>query len=183
MGRFISLVVGGAIGAAAAFLFTPRNGAENRAKLAEMLESYGAQVPTEIQEAASNALGSAATGSTKVINVVIDKSDEAVKSVKSAVSGAKPGIVVEEVPSVQTESADDLREKIDAARERIATQIAQNAEAMQDAAVDKIPEVVDAVGDAKKNASEAVENAKESLADTAASLKEKIVGAANEDAK
>ena len=66
--------------------------------------------------------------------------------------------------SLIADANDELRAKIDAARERIAMQVAKNAEALQDAAVDKIPAVVDAAAGVGAAVSGAVESVKNSVA-------------------
>ncbi len=67
-----------------------------------------------------------------------------------------------------TPTATKLRQKIDAARERIATQVAKNAEAARDAAVDKVPAVLDAAAAAKETATGAAQHAAEAVQGAAA---------------
>ena len=78
-------------------------------------------------------------------------------------------------------NGDELRQKIDAARERIATQVAKNAEAARDAAVDKVPAVLDAAAAAKETATGAAQHAAEAVqgaAATAADAAKEAAGAA-----
>lgn len=180
MGRFMSLLAGGVIGAAAAFLFTPRNGAENRAVLAEKISAGVDKLPSEVHDAASSAVSAVAAGSTVAINTVVDNGSDALKAVRGKVQAAPA--VVEQAAAPALSEADDLRDKIDAARERIAAQVAKNAEAVQDAAVDKAPGVIDAALEAKSAAANAATTAQEAVAGTAAALKERIIGAAKESA-
>ena len=178
MGRFTSLLIGGVVGAAAAFLFTPRNGAENRAVLADKLAASADKIPAEVKERANSAVASLASGSTVAINTVVDNGSEALKVVKGKVQPIPAAVEQAAAPALS--EADDLREKIDAARERIATQVAKNAEAVQDAAVDKVPDVIDAALEAKASAGAHAAAAQEAIAGTAAALKERIAGAAKE---
>lgn len=180
MGRFASLLVGGAVGAVAAFLFSPRNGAENRAVLSEKLSEQAAKLPSGVKDQANSALSALASGSTVAINTVVDNGSDALKVVKGKVKPV-PAAVEQAAAPVLSE-ADDLREKIDAARERIATQVAKNAEAVQDAAVDRVPGLVDAALEAKAQAGAHASTAQEAISDTAAALKERIIGSAKESA-
>ena len=181
MGRFTSLLVGGAIGAAAAFLFAPRNGAETRAVIAEKISAGANKLPAEIHECAASAASAVATGSTVAINTVVDNGSDAIKAVKSKVKSAPAAVEQAAAPALS--EADDLREKIDAARERIAAQVAKNAEAIQDAAVDKVPGAIDAALEAKATAAAAASTAQETIADTAAALKDRIGNTVGQHAK
>lgn len=181
MGRFASLLVGGVVGAAAAFLFTPRNGAENRAAIAEKISAGTSKLPAEVHECAASAVSAVAAGSTVAINTVVDNGSDAIKAVKSKVQSAPS--VVEQAAAPALSEADDLREKIDAARERIAAQVAKNAEAIQDAAVDKVPGAIDAALDAKATAAAAAATAQETIADTASALKDRIAATTGQHAK
>ena len=58
-----------------------------------------------------------------------------------------------------TEKNDDLREKIEAARQRIAAQVAKNAEVAQDAASDEIPVAVEAAEEVTEAVKETAEGA------------------------
>ena len=123
MGKFFPFVIGGIIGAAAGMLLSPRTGAENRAKISEALnENVKIEVPANVQEKAGQFVDAAASTSQKVINTVVDNGSDAYKNVVSRVN---------QNPTVQafSDNGDELRQKIDAARERIATQVAKNAEA------------------------------------------------------
>lgn len=191
MGKFVPFVIGGIIGAAAGLLLSPRTGAENRAKLSEALnENVKIEVPTNVQEKAGQFVDAAASTSQKVINTVVDNGSDAYKNVVSRVN---------QNPTVQAfnDNGDELRQKIDAARERIATQVAKNAEAARDAAVDKIPVAIDAAQGAAQNAkvaaqavsgaaqnagqvvAGAAQNAGQAVAGAAATAKDAVAGAAS----
>ncbi len=168
MGKLATFIVGGLVGAAAGLLLSPRSGEENRAKLSAALnENVKIEVPAGVQEKAGQFVGVAATTSQKVINTVVDNGSDAYKNVVSRVN---------QNPTVQAfnDNGDELRQKIDAARERIATQVAKNAEAARDAAVDKVPVVIDAA----QNAKVAAQNAGTVVAGAAQTAGAAVAGAA-----
>ena len=136
MGKFATFLIGGAVGAVAGLLLSPRSGAENRALLSEVANEKCGTVscPPQLQEKAGRFVEAAASTSTKVINTVVDNGAEARKAVAERAQKFAPA----PVQAFDT-NGDELRQKIDAARERIATQVAKNAEAARDAAVDKVP--------------------------------------------
>lgn len=184
MGKFTTFLIGGAVGAAAALLLSPRTGAENRALVGEAVGN-NCKVPAGVQAKAGQMVDAAASTSTKVINAVVDNGSEAYKAVAQRAQQVTP-------PSVQafSDNGDELREKIDAARERIATQVAKNAEAARDAAVDKIPAAIDAAqsaGAAAKGAAQsateaakgAAQSAGQAAADAAAGAKDAAASAAS----
>ena len=173
MGKFATFLIGGVVGIAAGLLLSPRSGAENRAMLNEVINEKSANItiPPTVQEKADQFATAAATTSTKAINTVIDKGQEVYRGASAKVQSVAP------VANQVFESGDDLREKIDAARERIATQVAKNAEAVQDAAVDKIPGAVDAVAGATQTAKEAATNAKDAAVTAATAAKDAATSA------
>ncbi len=171
MGKFATFIVGGAVGAVAGLLLSPRSGSENRALLGEVINEKGGNLscPVKVQEKASKIVEAAASGSTKVINTVVDNGGEARKAVAQRAQKLTP----ESVKAFDA-NGDELRQKIEAARERIATQVAKNAEAARDAAVDKIPAVVDAAAGAKTAAAEAAGAVKEAAAGAASAVSAKV---------
>lgn len=174
MGRFTAFVIGGVVGAAATFLLSPRSGAENRALLNQAVSEnckcpVSPQTQQKAKETAGRFVDAAASTSTKVINTVVDGGSDAYKAATARVQQITP-------PSVEAfnNNSDELREKIDAARERIATQVAKNAEAARDAAVDAIPAAVDAAKGATDAAKSAVSAAKDTVAGAATSVAAKV---------
>lgn len=152
MGKFATFVAGGLIGAAAAYLLSPRAGEDNRKVVAEKIVDTcpaAAQLPGK----ANQIIDVVASTSTKVINTVVDKGQDIYNN------ATRPQTITVAAPESIPEKNDELRQKIDAARERIATQVAKNAEAVHDAAVDKVPAVVDAAGAAAGAVKDAVSNA------------------------
>ncbi|MBO4352194.1 MAG: YtxH domain-containing protein [Eggerthellaceae bacterium] len=119
MGKLSSFMTGAAIGIAAALLLAPRTGEQTRALVAEKANAvtgeakdFGAGFPASAQDAIKSAQEKAA----------------------SLTKGAAPA-----APAA-TVADDELREKIEAARKRIAAQVAANAEASK-AAAEKVEEV------------------------------------------
>lgn len=127
MGRFSAFLIGGAIGAAASLLLSPRKGEENRALIKEKINE--SPIPEPAKEKASQFIQAATTTSSKVFTKVADSAQEAYQSVSS-----RSGKIIPASPELFAEKNDDLREKIDAARARIATQVAKNAEAVHGSA-------------------------------------------------
>ena len=113
MGRISSFVTGAALGVIAALLLAPQTGEQTRALVAEKANAvtgeakdFGAGFPASAQDAIKSAQEKAA----------------------SFTKGAAPAAPAASVAD------DELREKIEAARQRIAAQVAANAEATKAAA-------------------------------------------------
>ena len=105
MGKISSFFTGAAIGIAAALLFAPRTGEETRALVTEKANA----VVGEAKDFADGIPGSAQDA----FKAVQNKGQEIASNVQ-APAAAQPD--------------DELREKIEAARKRIAAQVAENAE-------------------------------------------------------
>lgn len=170
MGRFATFLLGGIVGAGVALLATPRTGAENRALITDTLNENYPEAMKTVTSTANQVVDTAASTSTKVINTVVDKGVEAKKGLTSRAQQTTPVVI---------EKNDELRDKIDAARERIAAQVAKNAETVHDAAVDKVPEAIDAA----KNAGAAVKEAAETATDAAKDIAKDAADAAKDAAK
>ena len=136
MGRITAFVLGGAIGAAAALAFAPYTGEKMRALVAEKANAFageakdfGAGFPGSAQDAYKAAFekgGSFVKDASAKVKDVAGQSDEA--------------------------DPDELREKIEAARQRIAAQVMENAEK----AKDNTDEIAEAMAEEAEEA-EAVE--------------------------
>ena len=120
MGRISSFVTGAALGVIAALLLAPQTGEQTRALVAEKANAvtgeakdFGAGFPASAQDAIKSAQKKAA----------------------SFTKGAAPAAPAASVAD------DELREKIEAARQRIAAQVAANAEATK-AAAEEVQEAV-----------------------------------------
>lgn len=170
MGRFATFLVGGLVGAGIALLTTPRTGEENRALINDTLNENYPDAMKAARATTNQLVDAAATTSTKVINTVVDKGAEVKKGLTSRVEQTAPAVV---------EKNDELRDKIDAARERIAAQVAKNAEAVHDTAVDAVPVAMDAAKDIAQSAADAAK----STAKTAASAAKDVAETAKKTAK
>lgn len=121
MGRISSFVTGAALGAIAALLLAPQTGEQTRALVAEKANAvtdeakdFGAGFPASAQDAIKSA------------------QEKAASLTKGGAAPAAPAASVAD---------DELREKIEAARQRIAAQVAANAEASK-AAAEEVQEAV-----------------------------------------
>ena len=110
MGRILTLIVGAAIGAGAALLYSPNTGTRNRELVAEKLGGTFDQVQQLIKDP-----DAAAKGVSDFVQGAAEKGQE---FIQEAAESAKP---------IVSDKNDELREKIEAARKRIAEQIAKNA--------------------------------------------------------
>lgn len=189
-GKLTAFLAGGAIGALMALLYAPRPGEETRALVADkaneawgQAREYGSQAQARGQEiydnmsaqgkvayqtASANASQAFTTASTNVqqaYNTASSGAKEAFGAAQARVSGLRDGS-----KSDSDVRNDELREKIEAARERIAAQVAKNAEeSMGNAPVDVPAE-----------AEEAAEAVVEAVEDTAAEAVEAVAEAAEE---
>lgn len=130
MSKIGSFITGAAIGALAALLFAPQAGEKTRAFVVEKANAvageakdFGAGFPGSAQDA---------------LKAVAEKGQGFVADAQSR---------VKEVAGQPAEvDSDDLREKIEAARQRIAAQVMENAE--QSKAVEAAAEVVEETAEA-----------------------------------
>ena len=171
MGKFATFVIGGLVGATAALMLSPRTGVENRKVVVDKFNE-SCPIAGDVQGKAGMLVDSVAATSTKVINTVVDKGQDLYNN------ATRSQAVTVASPEVFAEKNDELRQKIDAARERIATQVAKNAEAVHDAAVDKAPVVVVAATSATGAAKEAVAGAADAIKNAADAAKGAVGNAA-----
>lgn len=150
MGKVIPFITGAAIGALAALAFAPQNGEKTRALVAEKANAFageakdfGAGMPGTAQDA---------------FNSMRDKGAELLKDAPAKAQGIANNAssrVKEATGQAPAETNDELREKIEAARRRIAAQVMENAE--QSKAVEV---AVEAAEDVAEEVAEAAEEAK-----------------------
>ena len=121
MGRISSFVTGAALGVIAALLLAPQTGEQTRALVAEKANAvtdeakdFGAGLPASAQDA--------------------------IKSAQEKAASLTKGVAAPAAPAASV-ADDELREKIEAARQRIAAQVAANAEATK-AAAEEVQEAV-----------------------------------------
>ncbi|MCL1797274.1 MAG: YtxH domain-containing protein [Eggerthellaceae bacterium] len=132
-----AFIVGGLVGAAVALLYAPRPGDETRAIVSDKLnESWGQAQDFGVQASANvqQIYRDATTKGQEVYNTVTTKGQEVAQTVAAKgqelyeVASTKVQETASNVKPVFTEKNDELREKIEAARARIASQVAKNAE-------------------------------------------------------
>ena len=181
MGKFTWFLVGGAIGAGAALALTPKTGEETRAFVAEKANAvvgeakdFGAGFP----DSAIDAYKSIRSQGASMLQDAQGKTGELAAGATAAVKSA---------PKANDAEADELRAKIEAARQRIAAQVMENAEQSKavDIAAEAKQDAAEVVEDAKANAAEVVKEAKHAAADAkaeAAAKAEEAAGAAAEAA-
>ena len=136
-------LAGGAVGAAIAYFTCPRSGFENRnlAKdaVSAVLETAGAGT-TDVANQATQAAQNVAAQGQEFVKQAAEKTHEfyatASTKVQEFASGVGTGVAT-------AADNDELRKKIEAARQRIAAQVVKNAEEAQ--LVDVEPAPVEAV--------------------------------------
>lgn len=150
MNKLFTFVFGAALGAVGGLLFAPRTGEETRNivvdranTIASDAQEFSAQAAEKVQD---------------VMKQATDKGVDVANSVKNNVNaGVKEAV----------DKNDELREKIEAARERIAAQVKQNASDVANSVKNDAPEVGDKVKDAADKATDAVVDAVDQAADKA----------------
>lgn len=120
MAKLGPFIVGGVIGAVAGLLYAPRAGAQTRALVSEKVNAVWGEASDFAQSAGVVAPG-------VVIQDVAANAQAVAQNVQAKVQGVAQ---VTPEPAVEADN-DDLREKIEAARERIAAQVVKNAEESQ----------------------------------------------------
>ena len=142
MSKIGSFITGAAIGACAALLLAPQTGEKTRALVAEKANAVAGEAKD---------FGAGFPGTAQ------DAFKAATQKGQGFVADAQAR--VKEVAGQPAEiDSDDLREKIEAARQRIAAQVMENAEQSK---------AVDIAAEAKEAAAEVVEEAAEAVAEAA----------------
>lgn len=141
-----AFIIGGLLGAGAALLYAPRAGAETRALVSDKVstawgeaQEFGTQAGAKGQQVYQEAT---ARGQ-EIYHEVAAKGQEIYSG-----ASARAQEAAENIKPVFAEKNDELRDKIEAARQRIASQVAQNAEAAHATAHEKIPVAAEAAGKA-----------------------------------
>jgi gas vesicle protein len=137
MGKFGAFIAGGAIGAAIALLYAPRTGEESRAMLADKANTAwgdACERGAQVQECGRQAYQNVSAKGQAAYESATAKGQQAFNTARTQFETTR-----DNVKPVFTEKNDELREKIEAARQRIASQVAKNAESSQDAVATRIP--------------------------------------------
>ena len=148
MGRISAFLLGGAVGALAALAFAPYTGEKMRALVAEKANAFaeeakdfGAGLPGSAQDAYKAAR---------------EKGESFINDAQGKANETDP---------------DELREKIEAARQRIAAQVMENAEKAKGAAADVVEGAAEKVEDAADAVADKAEDAADAVADKAEDAK------------
>ena len=155
MSKGFAFLAGGLIGAAIALLYAPRSGAETRAMVSEKMgeawggaQEFGSQVSENAQrfyqDAAARgqvAYQNAAAKGQEFYQAAVVKGQEVVEAASARMQEAESTL-----KPMFAEKNDELRAKIEAARQRIASQVARNAEEDQGLASGEIPVQAEAEG-------------------------------------
>ena len=146
MGKISSFITGAAVGVAAALMLAPRTGEETRAMVAEKANAFA-------DEAKDFSAGMPGTAK-DAYNNVRDKGAAFIKDAPAKVQEFA-GAAKSQAPAAKSAPADsdELREKIEAARKRIAAQVMENAENSK--AVDIAAEAAEQVAEQVETAEEA----------------------------
>lgn len=174
-GKFGAFVVGGVVGAAFALLYAPRTGQETRALVADRAnEAWGTaqrcgveaqlrgqQIYGDMSAKGQAAYQAASANAQQAYTQASETAQDAINAAQSHMQDMR-----DNVKPVFTEKNDELREKIEAARQRIASQVAKNAEVAHEVMNEKIPVAADAAVDAVAQVHDAVDAAAQKLAGT-----------------
>jgi len=172
MGRLGYLLFGAAAGVAAGLLYAPRTGEETRALVADKAneawgtaQQYGSEASERGQQIYSDLSANASAAYQSASETARNVYSQASETAQSAFAGAQQRVqdFREQSGPVVAEKSDELREKIDAARQRIANQVAKNAEEAQNAMSEKIPAAADAAVDAVASVRSVVDSAAQKL--------------------
>ena len=156
--------MGGIVGAAAALLAAPRPGDETRAIVTDWCNNTFSDAngaTSGLQNRARQAAESAAAAGRQAYTAATARVQEVGKN----------------VPGMNTDEGDDLRAKIEEARQRIASQVVQNADGARQAINDTIPAVTDAL---KANAAKVTGTAQHAAAEVEDAVVEAVEDAADQ---
>ena len=139
------LIIVGIIGAAASFFTSPRSGFENRNLAKDAVNAIlgGSAVGgNQVVAQATQAAESAAAAGQEILKNAAEKGQEfyatASVKVREVAQNGIPGV------AAQNAENDELRQKIEAARARIAAQVVKNAEEAQLVDAEPVEEPVEA---------------------------------------
>jgi gas vesicle protein len=135
-----TFVIGAGLGVLAGLLYAPRAGVETRAMISEKVDEYWGQG----QELYARG-----------VERVQDTYNVAAGKVDEVRDGARPYI---------EDRNDELRSKINAARDRIAKEVSKNAESVHDTLADKIPAAASKVDELSDSAEATLQKAAEKIA-------------------
>ena len=151
MGKITSFLVGALAGATVALAFAPNNGEQNRALVMEKANAFASEAKdfgAGFPGSAQDMLNSAVEQGSSLLKGAQDKTNGLVGDGKVAVGKSSDA------------DADELREKIEAARQRIAAQVMENAEKAKANASETVEAAAEAVEEAAEEAADKADEAK-----------------------
>lgn len=154
MSRLTSFIMGGLVGAGLALFLTPRTGEQNRALVTEKANAFAGEArdfASNMPDAIQDTYRTAVDQGTNFVNNAVEKGTDLVSGAAARVKEVS-GQVKDEADT------DELRDKIEAARQRIASQVMENAEQSKAAAA----KVAEAAADTVSSAAKTVESAADS---------------------
>ena len=151
MGNIKWFLSGGLIGAGAALAFAPKTGEETRAFVAEKANAFAG----EAKDFGAGLPGSA----TDAINAAREQGVSMLKDATGKTTGLASDASAK-VKGANDAEADELRAKIEAARQRIAAQVMENAEQAKEAAEDVSEAVVEEAESVAEEVAEKADEAK-----------------------
>ena len=176
--KFGAFLAGGLAGAVVALLYAPRSGQETRAMVTDKMSAAWGEAQELGSQAGANmqhAYQDAASKGQEVVQDVAAKGQElygqatqiCCRRVQDPADNIKPAF---------SQKNDELRDKIEAARQRIASQVAKNAEQAHDAVSDTIPVAADTAHEAVDKAEDKAQSAADAVKDKAEDAADKISG-------
>lgn len=150
-------VVGGLIGAAVALLYAPRSGDETRAIVSDKVNTVWGEAQEKGAQAQANVQQFYHDATTKGQQAYQEATAKGQMVYDSATTRVQE--TAENIKPVFSEKSDELRGKIEAARQRIASQVAKNAGEARDTAKETIPVAAQAATSAVDSIEAAIENA------------------------
>lgn len=148
MSKFTSFLLGGIIGAGVALFFAPQSGDKTRALVQERANALAGEakgIADNVPGALTDAYQNVVAQGTELINNATAKVKEVTNSADAQ------------------ENADELRQKIEAARQRIANQVMENAEQSKAVSAQAATEVSNLAGQAQDAVDTATEQAKDAV--------------------
>ena len=155
MGKVTPFIIGALAGACAALAFAPYSGEKTRSLVAEKANAFAG----EAKDFGAGLPGSA----TEALKGAREQGAGLLKGAQAKTSGlvGDASAKVKEVTGKGAETdSDELREKIEAARQRIAAQVMENAERANEAAAEAAAEATEAVEEVAEAAEDKADDAK-----------------------
>ena len=188
MGRITSFILGAGVGAAAALMFAPKAGDQMRALVTEKANavlgeakdfsgSAGSGVQDAYKAAQEKGVAAFQNIAAKGQEIAAAAQSRSGEAFNSAAEAVRVATGQQAAPSYAGEN-DDLREKIEAARQRIAAQVIQNAQEsnltvpVEEAVAEVVETAEEAAGEVVEAAEQAAEVAEQAVEQAAEAVEE-----------